>query len=200
LPLKGHLYSGLLVKNSLPVINPLAQSAITTTGTFTVEGGKKVIQPAQIYVFVDDSVTSDNAKNVFVPIVNTPSPFVDPKPVQIDDPTPKPIDGMKLSAIEIITELRTRFGLSTKKSIDNRQRQQIESLPIEAKQLLLQLQLPIDNPNINDTIVQQLKSLNLPTFSILMNTLHSILGSDFSYDKNGNNIKNPPKDINKICK
>lgn len=200
LPLKGHLYSGLLVKNSLPVINPLAQSAITTTGTFTVEGGKKVIQPAQIYVFVDDSITSDNAKNVFVPIVNTPSPFVDPKPTQIVDLGSEPVGNEKLSAKNIITELRTKFGISTKKSIDRRHQQQIESLPIEAKKLLGELQSPIDNTNINDPIVQQLKSLNLPTFSILMNTLHSILGSDFSYDKNGNNIKNPPKDINQICK
>lgn len=184
----------------MPVINPLAQSAITTTGTFTVEGGKKVIQPAQIYVFVDDSITSDNAKNVFVPIVNTPSPFVDPKPTQIVDLGSEPVGNEKLSAKNIITELRTKFGISTKKSIDRRHQQQIESLPIEAKKLLGELQSPIDNTNINDPIVQQLKSLNLPTFSILMNTLHSILGSDFSYDKNGNNIKNPPKDINQICK
>lgn len=192
----------------MPVINPTKQSAITTTGTFTVEGGKKVIQPAQIYVFVDDSVTSDNAKNVFIPIVNTPSPFVDSNPAPVVDPTPSPFvdstpesEGVeKLSAIEIITELRTKFGISNKKSIDTRQRQQIESLPIEAKKLLGELQSPIDNPNINDPIVQQLKSLNLPTFSILMRTLYSMLGSDFSYDKNGNNIKNPPKDINQICK
>lgn len=199
MPLKGHLYSGLLVKNSLPVINPTKDSAITTTGTFTVEGGKKVIQPAQIYVFVDDSVTSDNAKNVFIPIANTPSPFVDPTPSPIADPTSKPEDEEKLSAIEIITELRTKFGISNKKSIDRRNLSQIESLPIEAKKLLRELQSPRDNPNINDPIVQQLKSLNLPTFSILMSTLHSILGTNFSYDKNGNNIKNPQKDINQIC-
>lgn len=206
-PLRGKLYPGLLIKNSLPVINPTAQSAIIINGTFTVEGSKKVIQPAQIYVFVDDSVTSDNAKNVFVPVVNTPSPFVDstsspvvdPTSSPFVDPTSKPEDEEKLSAIEIITELRTRFGISTKKSIDNRQRKQIDNLPTEAKQLLLQLQMPTDNPNINDTTVQQLKSLNLPSFSILMSTLHSILGTNFSYNKNGNNITNPPKDINQIC-
>lgn len=124
---------------------------------------------------------------------------MDSTPVPIVDPTPKPEDVEKLAAKEIITELRTKFGISTKKSIDRRHQQQIESLPIEAKKLLGELQSPIDNPNINDPIVQQLKSLNLPTFSILMSTLHSILGSDFSYDKNGNNIKNPPKDINQIC-
>lgn len=207
LPLKGHLYSGLLVKNSLPVINPTKQSAITTTGTFTVEGGKKVIQPAQIYVFVDDSVTSDNAKNVFIPIANTPSPFVDSKPVPIADPTSTPIVDPKPAQIadpkddnetpsakgtRIITELRKNFGVPIKTSIDPRNRDYIGKLSKEIIDLLLQLQEPTTNEAIdaNNNIINEIKIKNVSTFPATMRVLVNILGKKkFPYNNKGNICK-----------
>ena len=196
--LKGHLYPKLLVKNSLPVINPTSNSAITVNGSFKVEGNK-VIQPAQIYVYIDNTVTPETAKDLFVPVtvgtVNVnleEDPFIDTaqNPAQIDIPKSR----------DLLKDLVIKFKGVSKKTIDARTIQQIDKLPDEAKLLLMQLQKPDNDPNINDSIVKQLKDLKLQTFGILMQTLHSLLGSDFSYDKNGNNITSKqPQNIDQVC-
>lgn len=187
LPLKGHLYSGLLVKNSLPVINPLAQSAITTTGTFTVEGGKKVIQPAQIYVFVDDSVTSDNAKNVFVPVIANiievkpeDSPFIDSGSNEED---------IDLSTNNIKNTLRKIFNINKNKKVEDNLLKVIDALNVTAKKSLLSLQNTSGNPHINDPIIKNLYNECGEAFETVLDFLKIVLGEEnIPYNIEGDNI------------
>lgn len=187
LPLKGHLYSGLLVKNSLPVINPLAQSAITTTGTFTVEGGKKVIQPAQIYVFVDDSVTSDNAKNVFIPVIANiievkpeDSPFID------SGSNGEDID---LSTNNIKNTLRKIFNINKNKKVEDNLLKVIDALNVTAKKSLLSLQNTSGNPHINDPIIKNLYNECGEAFETVLDFLKIVLGEEnIPYNIEGDNI------------
>jgi hypothetical protein len=132
-------------------------------------------------------------------MVNTSSPFVDSKPVPVVDPTSSPFvdstpesEGVeKLSAKDFVTELRTRFGIETKKGVRNENLRRIEKWPANIQQLLLELKKPTnDNPTINNPVVQAIKDLNLKNFDDMMRVLIDILGKiNFPYDIEGNICK-----------
>jgi hypothetical protein len=138
-------------------------------------------------VFVDDSVTSDNAKKVFIPVIANiievkpeDSPFID------SGSNGEDID---LSTNNIKNTLRKIFNINKNKKVEDNLLKVIDALNVTAKKSLLSLQNTSGNPHINDPIIKNLYNECGEAFETVLDFLKIVLGEEnIPYNIEGDNI------------